>query len=340
MVATRRRDDDRRTDPACVPDPRHIAAAPAPPRRNAAASSASPPSARRRPILHLPSRSSCTSSVSSHGSSSMSGCSDGGRRGDARRPAIGSSTSARCNRSGLRQRDRPVLRGHPQLPAVLPRLPVAALGLGEPHVPRHDREDARDQEQLTPRGPAEPSSVRSERAHELDHSGPDRRGSGGDRGRARGAVAALDRGRTTPAGTDPGMAVQWTLVATRPHGRTRPSVALMAADEYELTTVADDTVVLHLGEETFRVDGLRPETDYEFHGVAARTLRARRATSSAGSQRSTTCTSARWNAGGSTTTRTGRSCAPSRARAVPGGDERRRRARDRRHRSCGGDREG
>ena len=46
----------------------------------------------------------------------------------------------------------------------------------------------------------------------------------------------------------------------------------MATDEFELTTVADDTVVLHLGEETFQFDGLRPNTDYEFHGVAARTL--------------------------------------------------------------------
>ena len=26
---------------------------------------------------------------------------------------------------------------------------------------------------------------------------------------------------------------------------------------------------LHLGEETFRYDGLRPDTDYEFHGIAA-----------------------------------------------------------------------
>jgi len=46
----------------------------------------------------------------------------------------------------------------------------------------------------------------------------------------------------------------------------------MAVDTYELTTVADDTVVLHLGEETLRYDGLRPDADYEFHGIAAHTL--------------------------------------------------------------------
>ena len=46
----------------------------------------------------------------------------------------------------------------------------------------------------------------------------------------------------------------------------------MAVDAFELTTVADDAVVLHLGEETFRYDALRPDSDYEFHGVAAHTL--------------------------------------------------------------------
>ena len=46
----------------------------------------------------------------------------------------------------------------------------------------------------------------------------------------------------------------------------------MAIDTYELTTVADDTVVMHLGEETFRHDDLRPDTDYEFDGIAAHTL--------------------------------------------------------------------
>ena len=46
----------------------------------------------------------------------------------------------------------------------------------------------------------------------------------------------------------------------------------MAVDEFELTTVADDAVVLHLGEDTFRHDGLRPDTAYEFHGITAHTL--------------------------------------------------------------------
>ena len=46
----------------------------------------------------------------------------------------------------------------------------------------------------------------------------------------------------------------------------------MAVDALELTTVADDTVVLHLGEETFRYDELRPGADYEFNGIAANTL--------------------------------------------------------------------
>jgi len=46
----------------------------------------------------------------------------------------------------------------------------------------------------------------------------------------------------------------------------------MAVDAFELTTVADDAVVLHREDETFRHDGLLPDTDYEFEGIAARTL--------------------------------------------------------------------
>ena len=40
----------------------------------------------------------------------------------------------------------------------------------------------------------------------------------------------------------------------------------------ELTTVADDLVVLHRGTTTFRYDGLPPDSEFEFHGVAVRTL--------------------------------------------------------------------
>jgi Icc protein len=46
----------------------------------------------------------------------------------------------------------------------------------------------------------------------------------------------------------------------------------MPVDAFELTTVADDAVVLHLGDETFRHDGLRPDTVYDFEGVPAHTL--------------------------------------------------------------------
>lgn len=46
----------------------------------------------------------------------------------------------------------------------------------------------------------------------------------------------------------------------------------MAVDAFELTTVADDAVVLHLGDATFTHGGLQPDTDYAFDGVAARTL--------------------------------------------------------------------
>jgi 3',5'-cyclic-AMP phosphodiesterase len=40
----------------------------------------------------------------------------------------------------------------------------------------------------------------------------------------------------------------------------------------ELTTVADDAVVLHDGAQVFAHDRLEPDTDYEFEGVAVRTL--------------------------------------------------------------------
>jgi 3',5'-cyclic-AMP phosphodiesterase len=47
----------------------------------------------------------------------------------------------------------------------------------------------------------------------------------------------------------------------------------MAVDTVELTTVADDSVVLHHGDDTFRYDGLRSDADYRFQGVAAHTLK-------------------------------------------------------------------
>jgi 3',5'-cyclic AMP phosphodiesterase CpdA len=40
----------------------------------------------------------------------------------------------------------------------------------------------------------------------------------------------------------------------------------------ELTTVADDHAVVHRGAEVRRYDGLRPDTDYQYDGVAFRTL--------------------------------------------------------------------
>jgi len=46
----------------------------------------------------------------------------------------------------------------------------------------------------------------------------------------------------------------------------------MSVDEFELTTISDDSVVLHQGEAMFHHGGLRADTDYEFHGVSARTL--------------------------------------------------------------------
>jgi predicted phosphodiesterase len=40
----------------------------------------------------------------------------------------------------------------------------------------------------------------------------------------------------------------------------------------ELTTVADDLAVLHQGDISHRYEGLPPDTEFELHGVAARTL--------------------------------------------------------------------
>jgi 3',5'-cyclic-AMP phosphodiesterase len=42
--------------------------------------------------------------------------------------------------------------------------------------------------------------------------------------------------------------------------------------DLELTTVADDEVVLHRGDEVIRHDGLDPDTEYHFEGIAVRTL--------------------------------------------------------------------
>lgn len=46
----------------------------------------------------------------------------------------------------------------------------------------------------------------------------------------------------------------------------------MAVDEFELTTVADDLVVLHVGDCVIRHEGLAPDTVYEIEGIAVRTL--------------------------------------------------------------------
>ncbi len=40
----------------------------------------------------------------------------------------------------------------------------------------------------------------------------------------------------------------------------------------EITTVADDLVVLHRGERAMRYEGLEPDTEYQFDGIAVRTL--------------------------------------------------------------------
>jgi 3',5'-cyclic-AMP phosphodiesterase len=47
----------------------------------------------------------------------------------------------------------------------------------------------------------------------------------------------------------------------------------VAVDSFELTTVADDLVVLHCGERTLRYDGLACDSEFEFNGVRGRTLR-------------------------------------------------------------------
>lgn len=60
------------------------------------------------------------------------------------------------------------------------------------------------------------------------------------------------------------MAVQRALVAARPVRAGRTSV--------ELTTVADDVVVLHDGTRALRFDDLEPDTDYHFEGLPVRTL--------------------------------------------------------------------
>jgi 3',5'-cyclic AMP phosphodiesterase CpdA len=46
----------------------------------------------------------------------------------------------------------------------------------------------------------------------------------------------------------------------------------MGADGFELTTVADDLVVFHRGDEVDRIDGLRPGTTYVEHGLEFTTL--------------------------------------------------------------------
>lgn len=44
------------------------------------------------------------------------------------------------------------------------------------------------------------------------------------------------------------------------------------ASGVELTTVADDLVVVHEGESSYRYEGLSPGTEFELHGVSGRTL--------------------------------------------------------------------
>ena len=46
----------------------------------------------------------------------------------------------------------------------------------------------------------------------------------------------------------------------------------MSVDAIELTTVADDLVVCHLGETTVRYEGLAPDTEFRYDGVSGRTL--------------------------------------------------------------------
>ena len=40
----------------------------------------------------------------------------------------------------------------------------------------------------------------------------------------------------------------------------------------DITTVADDLVVLHEGQQVYRYEGLEPDTEYEFEGMSVRTL--------------------------------------------------------------------
>ena len=65
------------------------------------------------------------------------------------------------------------------------------------------------------------------------------------------------------------MALFWSLVEPAGGGPARPTVV---ASPVELTTVTDDGAVFHQGESVLRVEGLRPDTEYEHHGVAFRTL--------------------------------------------------------------------
>src|SRR5690606_17011402 len=72
------------------------------------------------------------------------------------------------------------------------------------------------------------------------------------------------------------VAVQRPVVAPRPPRRFRASLALSAPMATELTTVADDLVVIHTadgdGVAVRRYEGLAPDTAFTFDGVEARTL--------------------------------------------------------------------
>ena len=58
-------------------------------------------------------------------------------------------------------------------------------------------------------------------------------------------------------------------VPPRPSVPLTPSVTVPLVD---ITTVADDLIVLHDGMQVHRHDGLQPDTEYELHGVQVRTL--------------------------------------------------------------------
>ena len=64
------------------------------------------------------------------------------------------------------------------------------------------------------------------------------------------------------------MAFQWSLVGTTDHRPTRSTLTVVV----EVTTVADDLVVLHDGLESYRFEGLTPATRYTFHGQTVETL--------------------------------------------------------------------